>query len=116
MKFVFVVITTLIVGLLVGLTVVPAAAVESPPRVVDTDGDGVADAIDNCPSVLNPDQGDLDADGIGDSCDPDRDGDGVFNVLDNCPRVANQTQLDGNRDGIGDRCDHPVLDTVALSE
>jgi hypothetical protein len=27
----------------------------------DTDGDGVCDDVDNCPTVANPDQGDLDA-------------------------------------------------------
>ncbi|WP_242094585.1 MopE-related protein, partial [Aestuariivivens sediminicola] len=35
----------------------------------DTDGDGVADCIDNCPSVANPDQADADIDGIGDACE-----------------------------------------------
>jgi DMSO/TMAO reductase YedYZ molybdopterin-dependent catalytic subunit len=38
---------------------------------VDTDGDGIADSIDNCPTQYNPDQRDSDADGIGDLCDPD---------------------------------------------
>jgi len=37
----------------------------------DTDGDGVADAVDNCPEVSNPDQADSDGDGIGDACDED---------------------------------------------
>ncbi len=36
---------------------------------VDSDGDGVVDASDNCPSVANPDQGDCDGDGLGNACD-----------------------------------------------
>lgn len=35
----------------------------------DEDEDGVRDSLDNCPSVLNPDQLDADGDGIGDVCD-----------------------------------------------
>lgn len=35
----------------------------------DADGDGVADGVDNCPTVANADQIDSDGDGIGDACD-----------------------------------------------
>lgn len=35
----------------------------------DTDGDGVGDAIDNCPTIANADQADSDGDGVGDACD-----------------------------------------------
>ena len=82
----------------------------------DTDGDGIPDAEDNCPSVSNPDQLDSDTDGYGDACDncdfvanpgqEDSDGDGVGNVCDNCPSVANQNQLDSDADGLGDACDN----------
>ncbi len=36
---------------------------------LDTDGDGVEDDSDNCPTVYNPSQADSDMDGIGDLCD-----------------------------------------------
>ena len=39
------------------------------PAGPDTDGDGVPDAVDNCPTVPNPDQADIDGDGVGDACD-----------------------------------------------
>jgi len=37
---------------------------------VDTDGDTIADALDNCPEAANPTQIDSDGDYIGDLCDP----------------------------------------------
>lgn len=36
---------------------------------IDTDGDGVSDALDNCPLTINADQIDDDGDGLGDACD-----------------------------------------------
>jgi len=58
----------------------------------DADGDGISDAIDNCPNVPNVNQADTDHDGMGDACD---------NCLNNC----NVQQLDADGDGIGDVCD-----------
>lgn len=46
-------------------------AISPPPGPPpDSDGDGIPDATDNCPDVPNPDQADLDSDGIGAACEP----------------------------------------------
>ena len=66
--------------------------------------DGVGDACDNCPDVVNPDQADGDGDGAGDACD-DGDDDGVMDQGDNCPETPNADQVDCDEDGRGDACD-----------
>lgn len=64
----------------------------------DLDGDGLANAADNCPTRRNVDQHDEDGDGFGDACD-------------NCPDIANPDQRDTSEmrdqfpDGVGDACD-----------
>jgi hypothetical protein len=76
----------------------------------DADGDGIFDigpggAADLCPGVADPEQGDLDDDGLGDACDTDIDNDGRLNFQDNCARLANEGWADADRDGSGDSCD-----------
>ncbi|MFC1488583.1 DUF1566 domain-containing protein [Thermodesulfobacteriota bacterium] len=75
----------------------------------DVDNDCISDDVDNCPSVANPNQADLDSDGIGDLCDPvndlDNDNDGVLDISDNCPLIANPDQADNDLDLVGDVCD-----------
>jgi hypothetical protein len=46
----------------------PPPQPQPPPAPPDRDKDGVPDFKDNCPDVYNPDQADLDHNGIGDKC------------------------------------------------
>ena len=71
----------------------------------DSDGDGVDDHDDNCPTVSNPELVDSDGDDMGDACDPDDDNDHIPDEVDNCRRVVNPAQFDADGDGIGDACD-----------
>ena len=74
---------------------------------------------DNCPQAFNPNQADLDLDGLGDACDncpalanptqEDADLDGVGDLCDNCPTVANANQLDTNSNDIGEACECYVV-------
>ena len=94
------------------------------PAEIDADGDGLPDVSDNCASVSNQDQIDIDSDGVGDICDTDADGDTFANDTDNCSSVPNlgqewsdrnfidqtppSTQDDRtwpNSDAAGDACD-----------
>jgi len=72
--------------------------------LVDSDGDGVGDAADNCPGLANSEQFDSDDDGLGDVCD-------------NCPGVANSDQQNSDNDQFGDLCDNcPEVDSPCCDD
>jgi hypothetical protein len=73
-------------------------------QFADSDKDTIPDQFDNCVTVANPDQLDVDKNGRGDVCD-DFDRDGVLNSVDNCQNDPNRNQADEDGDGIGDTCD-----------
>ena len=81
------------------------------PPVLDTDGDGVADAADNCPLVANPGQQDSDEDGIGNACDstPNGDEDEEEDEGNNDTKVVvchNGSALDVNENAVGGHLGH----------
>lgn len=88
------------------IRVVPAGPFQNNPEYViaDSDGDGVPDIRDNCVSVANQDQQDLNTNERGDACD-DFDQDGIINNTDNCPNNPNRDQRDTDGDKQGDVCD-----------
>lgn len=95
------------------------------PATGDHDGDGVANAGDNCVLISNPDQADADGDGVGGACTDsttglsDQDGDSVPDVCDSCLWVPvpnpDMTKLpcarvpDDDFDGIGNHCKQIAL-------
>jgi hypothetical protein len=62
----------------------------------DADGDGVADSFDNCPSTPNPDQADLDEDGVTVfTCEPDAVESPLVIFSTQCPGVVLSTSSGG---------------------
>jgi len=82
----------------------PEPAVIAPPVDKDTDGDGIFDSRDKCPTVP----------GVAkyEGCPvPDTDGDGILDDKDKCPEMAGYPELDGcpypdrDKDGVTDNKD-----------
>ncbi len=82
------------------------AAMPDATVALDTDGDTVLDAVDNCVMRPNTNQFNEDGDRFGDVCDP-------------CPPIADDNPADGDGDGVADACDpRPTLggDSIMLFE
>jgi hypothetical protein len=95
---------------LAAATVPTGAALGS--TATDTDGDGIPDATDNCPTVANPDQADADGDGVGDLCDncvnaanPIVPGGPIAFLAANPWATLSGGQRDDDHDGYGNVCD-----------
>jgi hypothetical protein len=66
---------------------------------------GAGNTTDNCPTVSNLLQSDLDGDGRGDDCDDNIDGDKLLNASDSCPYDYNVNLQDSDNDSLDDACD-----------
>lgn len=71
---------------------------------IDTDGDGILDANDNCVNEPNSDQLDTDGDAVGNVCDSDDDNDGVSDNEDAFPLDSTES-VDTDGDGVGNNAD-----------
>jgi hypothetical protein len=82
------------------LTIAPQTLTTTSPPL-DSDGDGVPDASDNCPDNSNADQADSDEDGIGDVCEVINGDDllGLFQSL-NIEEPSDDSDGDGLADGL----------------
>ncbi len=96
--------TMLILGLLMAFSGIAVAQIDGGGDAgsgqygaIDSDGDGVNDNNDNCPSVSNPDQTDSDGDGVGNACDST----GVAGAGDVVEAGDQLALADGTGDGDG---------------
>ncbi|MBN8232186.1 OmpA family protein [Corallococcus macrosporus] len=78
----------------------PPAPLALPPAPVDTDGDGILDPEDRCPTVAEDPDGFEDEDGCP---DPDNDKDGIADADDQCPLEAEVINGVKDDDGCPDK-------------
>ncbi|MGE5108209.1 MAG: OmpA family protein [Sphingobacteriales bacterium] len=115
-----------VLGASLGINLKTITEKKSKPVIKDTDKDGVADNLDECPDTPGTVKGcpDRDKDGVADKDDkcpdisglakyngcpiPDTDGDGINDEADKCPTVSGLAKYDGcpapdkDNDGISD--------------
>jgi len=83
---------------------------------MDSDGDGVSDAVDNCTLDANPSQFDSNGDGYGNRCDADFNNDCIVNVVDlglmRSQFFTSAPDQDLNEDGVVNVVDLGLLRTL----
>ncbi len=67
---------------------------------LDSDGDGIPDSVDNCPTVPNAAQTDADGDGVGDACDNCPEWPNPSQALPSWPVPAGDSDCDGFPDSV----------------
>jgi len=77
---------------------------------VDSDGDGVYDAVDNCTEVANANQRESDGDIYGDACDKDIDNSGLVDIKD----FIEEKKLLGSTGPLGDFDESGLVDIADL--
>ena len=77
--------------------------------ISDSDKDGIKDNADNCKTLSNNNQKDINQNGVWDVCEFDSDADTIPDEIDTCRNAANPDQKDDDGDGIGNACDNCKL-------
>ena len=101
----------------VGFALAAKGVIRDSQNWEDSDGDGIANAVDLCPNQHSQNY-DLDLDG----CPDDTDGDGIDDQYDLCPSINSQgydSDLDGciddsDSDGVGDNIDLCFTEIISL--
>ncbi len=77
----------------------------------DSDGDGVPDASDNCPSVANAEQADCDSNGVGDACQSS-----IELATGNMGAIGSESQTFGSLEGVAPSAGNVQVTVEAIGD